>query len=814
MPTAANPRYQLQPLFQVRLTGVVFDILERLATPDAARAARAVLEREVAVEQTISAVLAALSRSGGQLDRKPRDQLRKLLKRRAEIPDALAALAPEDAGRYSTALARHAEVERELATILPVAYAEARAELRKIALDVLPSFAVFSSDELFSRIEEIAASPGAAPPTSDARRLERHLALCLQRLCAKNDTVSQFGPTSWGRVDASVSGVELDPVPGIARRTGYLEKWLVVAVVAAMNADAEVRAELTPRVHPNGRWENLVFLREDTGETIELDSELTAVARACDGQTPAHRLGIERVIALADLGVVLCEVELPWMVTDRIERLIEDVESWRDGPVRARWLPRLRELGALPGEFVQTLGAHDRRRLMARARDAVAALGAPNASLPRGRGLYEAANPIGEDCHRDTGIVVGAAAAEDLVRDAAPWLDFWSDAFALAASQAFATLRDLHDSAPRRDGRVRLPAFLRYCEQNGVPLGRTGPASLVDGAFTQVKEAFRAATEHRTDAPEWELTEDECHCVRKRYQFPALENHFWPNVDLQIAASSAEATARGDYQWVLAELHGNVTLLQHLFYWSCPDPAAFADMFGPVLGGPLPSFGETMLDLATHVTVRMFDALPEQAVFCGPQRPAKGWRTVAPAAVEVVLDREQHDVRLREVDSGRDLGSMVRHQLLFFGLHPFLVPREGHSPRLKLGRVVVQRETWHVTAEELGGPYEGVSPALVVAVERLRARRNLPRHVYIRPADLHGRGVRTARDKDVKPIYIDLESYTFLEIFAQWLRKFGRIEVAEMLPDRDQLMWQEADGRRSFELRALIGPRRSGKVVP
>ena len=78
----------------------------------------------------------------------------------------------------------------------------------------------------------------------------------------------------------------------------------------------------------------------------------------------------------------------------------------------------------------------------------------------------------------------------------------------------------------------------------------------------------------------------------------------------------------------------------------------------------------------------------------------------------------------------------------------------------------------------------------------------------IRPTEeaLRRSGVE-GRDKDTKPVFIDLESYLFLEILHRWLTKAGELEVTEMLPTPDQLLWHEADGRRTFELRTLILPR-------
>ena len=98
----------------------------------------------------------------------------------------------------------------------------------------------------------------------------------------------------------------------------------------------------------------------------------------------------------------------------------------------------------------------------------------------------------------------------------------------------------------------------------------------------------------------------------------------------------------------------------------------------------------------------------------------------------------------------------------------------------------MQRRSWTVRLEELGGgDFRGISRDLVLAVERLRAARDLPRHVYIRPTEqaLRRSGVE-GRDKDTKPVYVDLESYLFLEIFHRWLTKAGEVEVPKCCPRR------------------------------
>jgi hypothetical protein len=227
-----------------------------------------------------------------------------------------------------------------------------------------------------------------------------------------------------------------------------------------------------------------------------------------------------------------------------------------------------------------------------------------------------------------------------------------------------------------------------------------------------------------------------------------------------------------------------------------------------IYGKPNFHFGFFAADFTSHTTVRILDALPSFSSFVAPQRGNPKWTTVAPADAEVYIDDKSGDVCLRTRGAHKYLGSFARAWLIPLGFHPFQFGMAPHMPRLRCGRVIVQRRAWTVTSEELApGDYTGVSPALVLAIECLRAQRDLPRYVYIRPSEqaLRRSGAE-GRDKDTKPVFIDLESYLFLEIFHRWLVKAGELEVTEMLPDPEHLLWLEKDGRRTFELRTLIVP--------
>jgi hypothetical protein len=250
--------------------------------------------------------------------------------------------------------------------------------------------------------------------------------------------------------------------------------------------------------------------------------------------------------------------------------------------------------------------------------------------------------------------------------------------------------------------------------------------------------------------------------------------------------------------------------LQHCMIWDCPDKKTFARALASTIRGQ-PNFfcGFTPGDLTAHTTVRHFEIIPEVSYFVAPDRGKPEWQVIPTAETEVFINEENGDVALRERGSHKYLGSFARNWIIPLGFHPFFFGRAPHMPRLRCGKVIVQRESWTVTLSELStGKFHGVSPDLVIAIERLRAARNLPRYVYIRPTEqaLRRSGAE-GRDKDTKPVFIDLESYLFIEIFYRWLVKAGEIEVTEMLPDPDHLLWQDKDGRRTFELRTLIVPR-------
>ncbi len=674
---------------------------------------------------------------------------------------------------------------------------------------ILPPYLVFGAGEFRDRLPE-PESDVLPPRNARTRERERHLLLYLQRVCGKNDTFGSFGPSAWGTIEDSSLGVSFHADAGVSRRSTFLERWAAHSLAAALNQDPEVRLELAPRLHPNGSLRGDTFVPAEAKPPVLLNPAQLALVRQCDGKTPAHSLGPSSSLLakLADQGVLRWECEVPALDALAFGTLIEDMAQWRAGPVRARWEARAQQIASLPEQFAATTDYTARATIMSTARHLLHDLAPPQAGGQRS--LYAASNSIVEECARDGRFVISEKIADDLARDAAPWFDLWRDTYAYVASRVAVGLRGLLASAPARDGVVTLPAFLEHCAANSLPL--TGPGMIVFAnlAFQEVKQAFREMIGSRTAEPELELTAEDCAFIRRKFEFEQFDEYTYPSADLQLSAESFVAIDRGDYQWVVSELHPPVALLHHALYWSCPDqPALARALASAACQRPAFHFGFFAADFTAHTAVRYMDAMPDLMTFVAPQRAHPRWRQARPAEVEVFVDRFTNDVGLRNIETQEYLGSFARAWVIPLGFHPFHFGASPQMPRLRCGKVIVQRRSWTVAAEELPpGDYKGVSRDLVLAIEQLRAEKDWPRYIYMRPteATLRRSGAE-GRDKDTKPVFIDLESYLSLEIFHRWLVKAGELEITEMLPDPDHLCWQESDGRRTFELRTLIVPR-------
>src|SRR5204862_7827398 len=106
------------------------------------------------------------------------------------------------------------------------------------------------------------------------------------------------------------------------------------------------------------------------------------------------------------------EGEVPALDPHAFDVLLADVLSWRDNPVRARWLKLLQPIAELPSKFAQAKETTARAEIMDEARRRLENLGAARESSDRF--LYSAANPTGEECFRECHFSLGQDCINEL----------------------------------------------------------------------------------------------------------------------------------------------------------------------------------------------------------------------------------------------------------------------------------------------------------------------------------------------------------------------------------------------------------------
>jgi hypothetical protein len=789
-------RYELGTPFVIRVTGVPFELLDSLATPETIEAARRVAEEQERLRIASEAAVDKLK------VRPPSNQRSRLLKRIGKgMPLELATPDPELTA-YEEAQHARDHAGTELEAVLVREEAATRTLVRRHALAVLPDYAVIASQTLYEGLKS--EPPGDA---SVPRNKARHWALYLQRVCAKNDSIGRFGPITWGRVARDSPAFVLELSPGIARRRTACERWVARALHSALNQDAEVRLEVAPLLHPDGRLEETSFVRFDLGQEVALAADELAVVAKCDGTTPARAIGSLDVLArLSERGVIIWEHRLAGGDPDPVATLAADVAAWADGPARQRWKPVFDELVRAGRQYAESSTADIQVGAMDAVRDVVTRIGAAVAETSRAQ--YRAVNPMCEETYREGRIALDAKTLGDVLDEAAPWFDLNHDIMCFAASMAFARLAEIYTRAPRHRGKVWLPAFLAECAKADVDLMRWGLPQIGQAAFKSLLPELSAALGDVRGVEERQLGVRECHVVRNNHSFVRYPELSSPSVDIQIAARSVADVCAGRCEWIIAETHTYPFPIQYAGSWACPDPQALRAAMGRVTQGrPVLLHTHAALDMPVHNPWFGRMTYVPGLNYVAKERPPSGVQAIRPGDAEVVLDEANHDLRVRHTQTGSDLGSLVRSDLLMNAINPYS-PFQGadEMPRLRVGRAIVQRRTWILRREELGEAElpSNVSGATVLAVERLRGKRQLPRWIYVKPADEVTSTDARARDKDRKPIYIDLESYTFIDLFARWIDKYGALEATEMSPAPDQLCWREPDGTRSFEIRAIV----------
>src|SRR6266550_8578623 len=238
--------YEIAPLFLIRIAGVPFDAVDGIATTSTAAAVRELIFTQDNLERTKTAAIDLLGRRDTGFTRETFHELRRAV--RNNRPLKIESNAPLELSDYGRALMAAEHAGQRLDEILARDLEKSRLALLATSRRFLPAYLIFgagSAQQLLNSLET-----DLSPRNKRARERERHLLLYLQRVAAKNDTFSEFGPSSWGRIDPAIAGVVIAPEPGIAKRDAFFERWTAHAVANVINADRQGSDLQVPALEP------------------------------------------------------------------------------------------------------------------------------------------------------------------------------------------------------------------------------------------------------------------------------------------------------------------------------------------------------------------------------------------------------------------------------------------------------------------------------------------------------------------------------------------------------------------------------------
>jgi hypothetical protein len=727
--TATSTSYALGRLWILRMTGFPVELIQELASPQWAEVADRALAASAAFDAARTALLAKLREHG-----KAVRSLRHLVKASRPLP-------PGDHGAegeaYARALASADEARAACDGELARALEQARAKLHAFAASERFQQVLVLTSPALASVSPAADQP-VPPRTSKVKERERTWMAYLQRLTTKNESVSFFGPTVWGSLDATLAApvdIRLSDRE-IDRRTVVLERWVCTEI----------------------------------GKLIEQDLE---------DEVPPAAMPLELPIA--------------WPPVRALRALVADIAS----PVKERWEARLDRITELCTAMERAPGLRERRAALDGISQLLAEWGARQTTTARK--LYAGRMPIVEECRRAADVVaIGAPLIEQLTRDLAGWYELWRDLAGLFATRLFEALRPHHERLAA-GGRVRLSALFAALAEAGLPLERSGGVGLVRGLEPQIQAAWSEVLGARAEEREVELGAAELEFLRRRFTFSRMKAFDWPAPDVQIVADEAKLRD-GTWQLMLGEIHPTFAPLTIGVFAYCPDRDAVAADLRHAGHPPALEVTRDRPDRASAHVFPCASAVLGNVTFLDTIAFA-GQPSIAAADVWVTLepgDLVAHD------GNGRKLGSLVHTWGAAFNTHQLeLVGTGSHSPRLRVGRVIVQRESWLVSPDDaLRAELRAGGTAAALAVRRLRQQHGMPEQLFARPV----LPIRSTHHLAAKPTFVDLRNPLLIEQFAAMLLEHRKIRVQEMLPRLEDTWLSDARGHYSCEFRLVTRP--------
>ncbi|PMS14515.1 hypothetical protein C0Z18_31245 [Trinickia dabaoshanensis] len=809
----------LSSFFWMRSAGFPISWLERFAVRlDEAQVARLHALTE-SIEARIARIREGLLKAGSPVALKVVRKLTEGMPLTAkDWPADQTALAAAELEPLYAERAELTQLNTALEASFAAAATRARGALFETLRDPLLREAVFLSNP--SALERVDTLAECSPERVD-NRMRQRLRLAwsyVQRLCAKNDTTSFFGPIAWGEfapADAAggeAASFEVDFGEGgwIGERRTYFEHWVISRVAMAMSEDPVLAATLPTSLSPACALIEGA-LHAPGNRRIAVDGALRAVLEELEAarahgikrdvlreRCVARGLTEQSVDAAIDSvlakGIASRGVRIAAGLADPLGALRAYLAHLDAGHPRTRFWRELFE--SLERERLRfaTGGLDERRAALADCETLLAENGI-DVSREQGK-MYVGRFPFYEDCARNVRVRIGGALRRAIDTELVPLMalyDRLAGAIAAQLSAAYVRIRAEGDVAVRHD----LLSFARELQRHRV-------AEEVVATLRPLLRAAWSSVVADKQSIDGEITLDTSDLVRLVSAFeqaglrasgPQPLGTRVHSPDFLIAAGSVDAIREGRFDLVIGEVHPTVhTVSQPVAQPFCPYQDSVRDEVSDTLGNSrMVAADSDSTYQRSHID---WLDVPElwQVEMPGASARVPGERRV-PAARLRLIEREG-TLFVEDRASG-----LVEHLLTVlpgdFHRAAFALAADvlgaGIAERIRLGHTILKRRTWTLQASALPiAERVGESMPAFLAWRRWADALGLPRHIFVKA------------DTEPKPVFVDFDCPLSLDALTSVSARAQTLGISEMLPAPHQVWLADERGAFCAEFRTSI----------
>ncbi|MGZ4829570.1 MAG: lantibiotic dehydratase [Candidatus Angelobacter sp.] len=661
-------------------------------------------------------------------------------------------------------------------------------------------------------------SLSGGPRRSQQKQHEELVASYWQRYCVKNDTIGFFGPVGWARFVSEGDPVAAKPGAQIAaERKVYWEGWAIEALGAVIASKYKIQQWIAPILLPFLRVGNTVLYHPKFGP-IRISSKQTAILRACDGRESAENIArkvlqsaagrgqtesdiYKALNEMADKGIVFWKFNIP-MGPHPERALREALQRIQDANIQSYAISLLDEMDSARVRIEGSAGDPEKLDLaFDNLEKTFTRLTGLSATRNQGK-TYAGRTLVYEDCRRDCEVSLGPELLKSIAAPLALLLGSARWFTAQIANAYKKKLAENYHEAVRSTGNPAVNAADLW--------GKTMPL-FFDGApelIAPVQQEFQRRWDRILQLGETHepviYSSDE---LRSRIadEFPVSEPGWagarYHSPDIMIAASSEEAIRRGEYLFVMGEMHvSKNTLDASLFVNQHPSPEDLLSSVERDLRLKVVPLGFKTVEQGCRTTPSLVGGTSFRLEYLADSFTADRAKALPLSALILENHNGELIARTRDGQLCMNWIDLVGGLLSLHVIECFKViaPRP-HTPRISIDRLVLKRESWRFPPTDLefaqcSTPAERFLQARIWAQEH-----GIPRFAFFK-VPVEG-----------KPAYVDFESPILIDIFAKMIRRTleaelpeATVDISEMLPDPTQAWLPDATGQRyTSELRIV-----------